>query len=138
MSRHNKNTGQTIHSRNDMRPIILLVLLSKGYGFRLPQAFLRRESLVQCRASESRASHEPARLVETRWTSTSLMMTTSFALVSLALCGVHRRYYLLRHGQTDMNANGIIQGSSDRSRYPRCPHATTCHVCEVSGVGVSA
>ena len=30
--------------------------------------------------------------------------------------GVVRRYILLRHGQTDMNAAGIIQGSSDRSR----------------------
>ena len=27
-----------------------------------------------------------------------------------------RRYLLLRHGQTDMNAAGIIQGSSDVSR----------------------
>ena len=29
---------------------------------------------------------------------------------------VVRRYILLRHGQTDMNAAGIIQGSSDASR----------------------
>ena len=39
-----------------------------------------------------------------------------FSHVTVAVAGFHFKVFLLRHGQTDANAGGVIQGSADFSR----------------------